>query len=206
MSKLCTVNGCPSPLLAKGMCIAHYNRARKYGTPDDPPIVARMKLQRAAIARLSTPDALQDGECWEWPGGRLSSGYGLMAPCLTVLPSRVAHRNAYAIAHGLTEIPPELFACHRCDNRICFRPSHIFLGTHTDNMRDMAAKGRVVSRSPRGSSNPKALLTKDDVILILRLRSEGWLHREIAAHFGVHKGTIGDLLRGETGYLKEVAS
>lgn len=210
-ARICCIDGCESRLLAKGMCIAHYNRVRKYGTPDDTPKVirtrARMNAQREAIARMLTPEALQDGECWEWPGGRLQSGYGVFAPSLAVLSSRQAHRNAYAIAHGLTEIADDLLACHRCDNRICFRPSHIFLGSHDENMQDMVRKGRSPRvPQPKGSANMRAKFTPDDVVEILRLRSEGLLHREIAERFGVHKGTIGDLLRGHTHYIRELAS
>ncbi len=52
----------------------------------------------------------------------------------------IVHRVAYALAHG--EVPVGLCVCHSCDNKRCFEPTHLFLGTQTDNMRDAGDKNR----------------------------------------------------------------
>jgi hypothetical protein len=77
---------------------------------------------------------VEQGEaCWRWTGYATPSGYGMHQDL-------IASRVSYVLAVG--PISAGLFVCHRCDNPICVRPDHLFLGTHSDNMRDAMAKGR----------------------------------------------------------------
>lgn len=76
-------------------------------------------------------------DCWLWCGAPGGEGYG----CIRIAGHAVrAHRVAWELTNG--PIPDGLWVLHRCDNRKCVNPAHLFLGTQSDNMRDMHNKGR----------------------------------------------------------------
>jgi hypothetical protein len=62
------------------------------------------------------------------------------------------HRIAYYLVHG--GVPTNREVCHRCDQPACIRPAHLFLGTHADNMHDMALKGRAGAKRRRQAASP----------------------------------------------------
>lgn len=76
--------------------------------------------------------------CWEFTGA-LRSGYGAIKYNSKVCGT---HRVSYELNYGL--IPNNMLVCHKCDNRKCINPDHLFLGTHKDNMQDCLSKGRMV--------------------------------------------------------------
>lgn len=77
--------------------------------------------------------------CWEWSAYLDKNGYGVFS--LGKYSPRVsAHRFAYMLINGSIETGKVV--CHSCDNPKCVNPSHLFIGTHQDNMRDMHVKGR----------------------------------------------------------------
>lgn len=79
----------------------------------------------------------RDGECLIWQGNLNYSGYG---KCSVAGQRWRVHRLSYTLTNG--DIPEGMHVLHTCDRRSCGEPSHLFLGTQPDNLRDMREKGR----------------------------------------------------------------
>jgi hypothetical protein len=134
----------------------------------------------------------QHDVCWEWQAGCQGSGYGLWwdGTC-----QRYAHRVAYEKQYGA--ILPGLLVCHHCDNRRCCNPSHLFLGTITDNMRDRTTKGR--TRVAVGEAQGLHKLTVDQVKEIrLEYATGTTTYRKLAQKYGVSHTVIRYVVIGKT--------
>lgn len=120
--------------------------------------------------------------CWLWRGKITPNGYGSFSYRNRWYP---AHRFLMETLRG--SLPHHLFVCHACDNPLCVRPDHLFLGTTEDNMRDMREKGR-----------RPAKLNAEQVREILHLLEDtGLTLHQIAERFGVTKQTVWKIHRGK---------
>jgi len=133
-------------------------------------------------------DKSTDG-CWWWTGCTTRTGYGLF-PFRGKLSG--AHRVAYELSVG--PIPDKKHVCHKCDNRNCMNPDHLFLGTHQDNMDDKCRKQRQV----RGHDVSHSKLVAPQVAEIRRRYAKGGVTQALGREFGVTQVTVGDIVRNET--------
>ena len=138
-------------------------------------------------------DKRGDDECWEWQACLNSTtGYGHFAVDGT---QKTAHRVLYELLNGPLE--PGLYVCHRCDNRKCCNPAHLFAGTPQDNAQDMFAKGRARPRPHLGSTHKLAKLTEEKVREMKRAYAAGVANQyELADEYGVGQALVSRIVRG----------
>lgn len=125
--------------------------------------------------------------CWQWAGAVRSSGYGNFAAGPRG-PWVSPHRYSFELANG--PLPTGMVVCHRCDNRLCVRPDHLFLGTQADNIADMFSKGR----QPTQLGRVRRRMTPAERREAWSRYGEGETIPKIASSYGVCRGTIDQLL------------
>ena len=116
--------------------------------------------------------------CWLWTGAHQSDGYGTIYRNGTM---QLAHRVSWYLEHGYM---PEEHVLHECDIPACVNPSHLFLGTQRDNMRDAVRKGR------------KSRISQTDVDEIRRLVASGIKQKDVAKQFDISKQYVNGIVRG----------
>jgi hypothetical protein len=139
--------------------------------------------------------SVQTEGCWEWLAPIGKNGYGQL---WVQKRFELAHRLSWILHNG--PIPTGMCVLHKCDNKLCVRPDHFFLGTKGDNNTDRKRKGR--NNAPRGSKNGMSKLTERDVVEIREL-GKVLTTREIAANYGVCSSIISLILRRK--FWKHVA-
>jgi len=125
--------------------------------------------------------------CWEWTSGLDRYGYGEFWSN-DRQTSIQSHRVSWTLING--DIPDKLFVLHKCDNRKCVNPDHLFLGTQLDNMKDMESKGR--------RANGKSKLSEMNILEIRELSSLGVTGKVLSKEYGVLPSCISKIIKKQT--------
>lgn len=125
-------------------------------------------------------------ECWEWTAG-LSNGYGE----ITYHKKKFrCHRLSYAINIG--PIPKGKLVLHKCDNKPCCNPNHLYVGSYGDNILD------VIKRQSPKLGKP-SMFNLTEVLTMKKLHTNGMSPKVIAENYGVSRSYIYQIIRGERG-------
>lgn len=159
------------------------------GTSD----TATMKTKEIRLINSATKRA-KDKECWEWPFRLDSHGYG----CVSVGAGRHGRVHRIVWEAKYFKIPKGLIACHSCDNKKCYNPNHIFIGTFYQNSLDAVRKGRIGFKHRNGEDINTHVLTEKDVRWIRnqpKVRGSGVA---ISKRFGINPSAISSIRNGLT--------
>lgn len=153
----------------------------------------------------------KSNDCWNWTACVDSGGYGMFR--INGKSYRVP-RLMWEITHGPIN-DSKMYVCHKCDNRRCLNPKHLFLGTCKENIQDMWRKGRdsFANRAtgirngkytkpectPRGEKNGQSKLTVKDVLAIRTIYKPGFISmHDLAKRYNVDAGNINCILKRKT--------
>jgi hypothetical protein len=132
--------------------------------------------------------------CLEWAAQTTDHGYGRVS---WHGKKRLAHRVAMYLYGGISDLDADTCVLHKCDNRLCCNPQHLFLGTKQDNTRDAVAKGRQFIPDNRGARSGNAKLSDAQAEEIRKCYAEGNVSQlKIASAYGVNQMSISKIVRG----------
>ena len=150
----------------------------------------RMSLEDRFWSRV---DKKGPDDCWEWTGYIGDWGYGTMQYGY----NSSAHRISYEIAYG--PIPKGKKCLHKCDNRKCVNPNHLYLGTQSDNMYDRAKR----NPNNQGGREKGSKFYEGEAWLMKKLWKSGkFTQGQIAKMFKCSRNTIGHIVNGRTTNFK----
>lgn len=147
---------------------------------------AMERLRGRFFASVAIPD--DQDECWIWTGCRTSTGYGKAS---MLNRSLKAHRVSWLIHQG--NIPAGLYVCHTCDNRICVNPSHLFLGTDLENIKD----AKIKKRFAHGAQNARCQLSASQISQIRDMVFSGVKQVRVSESFGITHQHVSKIINGQ---------
>lgn len=139
------------------------------------------------IKYWSKVDIKSKDDCWEWLAGINADGYGNF---YCDYKTYSASRLSWIFTNG--PIPEGKLCLHKCDNRKCVNPNHLYIGTHSDNNSDREW------RNP-GTSGRQSSIGASGIRTVQKLFKQGYSQKSISECFGLSTGQIHRLCRGTSG-------
>lgn len=134
------------------------------------------KLKSVDIGYIS--DKGKASSCWEYTGTLFKNGYGRVYNRPVAEGETKAHRYAFILANGKIgkKKGKRLLVLHKCDNRKCCNPKHLYASDHRQNMDDMVLR----TRSAKGEAHGNSILINAEVAFIKLLVQVGFSYRAIS--------------------------
>lgn len=206
----CSVNECQNKVKVhtRKLCAAHYQRYLRQGDNFDKSLIK--DVHKTINQRISESFSINETGCHEWNKALTACGYGVIGVGSRLDNTKrivLAHRVSYEIHKGL--IPKGINVLHKCDNRRCINPEHLFLGTAKDNTQDMYNKGReaikkgvvpvnFIEQIEKVKSRKFSKLSIKQVKEIKKLLILGMHYKLIANEYNVSLSCISDIKRKAT--------
>ncbi len=160
--------------------------------------MARPTLPEVRFWRYVAISPFQEA-CWPWKGSVFAdTGRGVLR---FRGHDELAYRIAWILEYG--DIPEGMFVLHSCDWPLCCNPFHLFLGTQTDNMADMRAKGRGFKFPVyAGEGHGRCIISDTQIIEMKHLYDSGhYSQATLAQMFKLGPTQVGRIIRGESRVL-----
>lgn len=141
------------------------------------------------------------GGCWLWGGSVSGHGYGVLS---IKSNKQFVHRISFFIHNGFLP-KKDMMVCHRCHNKLCVNPDHLYEGTNKQNQLDRSIKEQLETISVKNTTQKKldkilkrrTRLTKEKAEQIRKLYTTGnYSQRKLAQLFNCAQNTISNVLSG----------
>lgn len=122
--KECSVDGCPKPAIAKGLCVNHHALKRRWGTPDESvrpewrtPLIERLWRRTRELPHPTMSD------CWVYESRDATTRKGYQQIKYRGR-NLTTHRAAY-VSLVDPNLPNDWDVHHQCGTTGCWRPDHL---------------------------------------------------------------------------------
>lgn len=130
--------------------------------------------------------------CWIWTGSKFPRGYGCISFCNK---NRSVHKLSYQIFIG--PVSNGLEVCHKCNNKACLNPEHLYLASHKENLNHASRDG-LIPFGENGSNSKLKQIDVDEIRKIYKKYKKGCGCHFLARKFFVSPSTINRITSGRT--------